>query len=123
MSAKALMFQILDWLLTSQTKGRPDSDSLDSLLYAFEHVLMCQTGVTAFFSVKIPYLLEWKMGFFPLSLALKYVTLSNFTCKALNWRVPYWITLNWTMQTHTKACMAKLYCEICAFLGHYTAEW
>ena len=45
MSAKALMFQILDWLLTSQTKGRPDSDSLDCVP---SHVLIITELVEKF---------------------------------------------------------------------------
>ena len=49
--------------------------------------------------------------FLSLNLALKLV------CKALNQ-----ITLNQTVQSQTKACIAKSSCEICILLGYYTAE-
>jgi len=64
MSAKAVMFQIMDWLLNSQTKGRPDSDRIRKVyFFAFEHVLMCKLELQPFFfPAKIPYLLKWKMS-------------------------------------------------------------
>jgi len=46
-----------------------------------------------------------------LNLALK------LACKALNQT-----TLNQTVQSQTKACIAKSSCEICVLLGYYAAE-
>jgi hypothetical protein len=39
----------------------------------------------------------------------------------LNWTMPNWIALNWTMQSQTKAYIAKSPCEISTFLRYYAA--
>ena len=39
----------------------------------------------------------------------------------LNWTTPNQITLNWTMQSQTKACIAKS-CEVCALLRYHAAQ-
>jgi len=36
-----------------------------------------------------------------------------------NWTMPNWIALNWTIQSQTKACIAKSSCEISTFLRCY----
>jgi len=38
-----------------------------------------------------------------------------------NQTAPNWIALNLTMQSKTKACIAKS-CEVCALLRHYKAQ-
>jgi len=42
-------------------------------------------------------------------------------CEALNHAAPNCITLNQTMQSQTRACIAKSSCEICTLLGHWGA--
>jgi hypothetical protein len=37
----------------------------------------------------------------------------------LNWTSPNWNAQNWTTRSQTKACSAKLSCEICALLGYF----
>jgi len=34
----------------------------------------------------------------------------NSQFEAPNWTEPDWITLNWTMESQTKACIAKMQC-------------
>jgi len=53
---------------------------------------------------------------FPINLVLKY----KFVYEALNQTAPNWITLNQTMWSQTKACIAKS-CEVCALVRHYEA--
>ena len=35
------------------------------------------------------------------------------------YKVPYWLTLNWPMQSQTKPCNLQLLYEICAIVGYY----
>jgi hypothetical protein len=48
--------------------------------------------------------------FFSLNLVPKHVGRLKFAYEVSNWTVPNQITLNWTMQSQTKACVAKLSC-------------
>jgi len=43
----------------------------------------------------------------------------KFIYEALKRTAPKRITLNWTVQKQTKACIAKSPCEICAVLQYY----
>jgi hypothetical protein len=43
----------------------------------------------------------------------------KFTYEALNWTAANRFALNWTMQTQTKACIAKSSWDICAFKRYY----
>jgi len=46
----------------------------------------------------------------------------KFAYEALNQTAPYWIALNQTMHSQTKACITKSSYEICALLVYYTAQ-
>lgn len=62
------------------------------------------------------YLLECKMRFRPLKLALKREVILN-SCTNQNK-----IALNQTMRSQTKACIATSSCEISNLLRYYTAQ-
>jgi len=67
------------------------------------------------------FVLKMQDKVFFLNLVLKYVNHLKFTNEVLKWTAPYCITLNWTMWSQTKACIAKS-CEICILPRYYMAQ-
>ena len=45
----------------------------------------------------------------------------KFAYEALNRTASNQITLNWTVQSQTEACSAKLSCDICTIMRYYAA--
>jgi hypothetical protein len=71
----------------------------------------------------LPYLLECKRRFFPEIWRLIMWGHLKFAYKALNWTAPNWITLNQTMQSQTKSCIAMLsmrYYKCCLHFPYYS---
>ena len=60
----------------------------------------------------VPYLLKFMTSFFFFLIWCLNMRGLKFVYKAPNRTAANWITLNWTMRSQTKACIARLSCEI-----------